>query len=190
MRWTKFATIILLFGAGTLFAQGGAGSGAAALSDQAPAHAPASGDAAQSASVKTGEAAPGPILLADDPAPLLGAKIAETIGRFGAPNSVYAVRGAESWQDDVAFAYTSGFTFFLFGDHLWQIRLTPAYAGSIYGIFLGDASEKVLSTLGQPYEKSVDSFVYRMPYRGYPVKLRLVFTQDKLVDVYLYRADF
>ncbi len=181
---------MLLFGAEAIFARGGAESATPPLSDPATTHAAMPGEANQGSSVSAAGAASSPVLLADDPASLLGAKIVETIGRFGAPNSVYAVRGAESWQDDVAFVYTSGFTFFLYGDHLWQIRLTPAYAGSIYGVFLGDSSEKILSTLGQPYERNADSFVYRMPFRGYPVKLRLVFAQDKLVDVYLYRADF
>lgn len=129
-------------------------------------------------------------LLDDDPAPLLGGTLAGTLDRFGAPSSVYAVRGAEAWQDDVAFGYVAGFTFFIFGDRVWQLRLAAPYAGSIYGLFLGDHSEKALSTLGQPYERTADSLVYRLPYRGYPVKLRLVFASDALVDVYLYRADF
>jgi len=136
-----------------------------------------------------GAASP-PALLDDDPAPLLGSKIAETLGRFGPPSTVYAVRGAEAWQDDVAFNYSSGFTFFLYGDRVWQLRLAPPYAGSIYGLFLGDHSEKILSTLGQPYERTADSLVYRLPFRGYPVKLRLVVANDIIVDVYLYRADF
>lgn len=183
MRWMKLAAVLLLFATEALVAQGGSG----ATPDPAATGQTATGQAAQGGGAKT---ASEPALLADDPAPLLGCTVADTISRFGAPDSVYAVRGPESWQDDVAFAYDSGFTFFLYGDRLWQLRLTPPYAGSIYGLFLGDASDKVLSSLGQPYERQADALVYRMPYKGYPVELKLVFDQDRLVDVYLYRADF
>ncbi|HTX74263.1 MAG TPA: hypothetical protein VMC79_15635 [Rectinemataceae bacterium] len=129
-------------------------------------------------------------MLDDDPAALLGATLGELLGRFGPPATVYAVRGSEAWQDDVAFDYGPGFTFFLFGDRAWQLRLSKPYVGSIYGLFLGDRSDKVLSTLGQPYERLGDSLVYRMPFRGYPVKLKLIFSADVLVDAYLFRADF
>ena len=188
MRWMKLAAIALLVAPGTLFAQGGSGTTA----DSAAAGTAATGPIVPGPAVQWGGAksAVEPTILADDPAPLLGCTVADAITRFGAPDSVYAVRGPESWQDDVAFAYASGFTFFLYGDRLWQVRLTPPYGGSIYGIFLGDASGKVLSSLGQPYERQGDALVYRMPYKGYPVELKLVFDKDSLVDVYLYRADF
>jgi hypothetical protein len=29
-----------------------------------------------------------------------------------------------------------------------------------------------------------------MPYKSYPVKLRLVLQDDRIIDAYLYRADF
>ena len=96
MRWTKFATLMLLFGAEAIFARGGAESATPPLSDPATTHAAMPGEANQGSSVSAAGAASSPVLLADDPASLLGAKIVETIGRFGAPNSVYAVRGAEA----------------------------------------------------------------------------------------------
>jgi hypothetical protein len=131
-----------------------------------------------------------PTVLDDDPAAILGLGLSESLSRFGAPSSVIAVRGDAAWQDDVAFVYGSGFTLFLYGDRIWQLRFTKPYAGSIYGLFIGDPSQKVLSTLGQPYENSPDNFVYRMPYKSYPVRLRLVLQDDRIIDVYLYRADF
>lgn len=129
-------------------------------------------------------------LLDDDPASLLGLAVAEAIGRFGPPESVYAVRGAEEWQDDVAFRYQEGTTLFLYGDRLWQLRFAAPYAGSIYGLFLGDPADKAYSLLGEPYERGETSLVYRMPYQGYPVRLRLDLAEGKLADIYVYRADF
>jgi hypothetical protein len=144
-----------------------------------------------SASLAIGaEGASAPTILEDDPAPLLGMGLGESFARFGAPASVFALRGDEAWQDDVAFVYGTGYTLFMYGDRLWQLRFTKPYAGSIYGLFLGDGSEKALSILGQPYESGPGFMVYRMPFKSYPVRLRLALQDDHLVDVYLYRADF
>lgn len=126
----------------------------------------------------------------DDPAPLLGLSLADSLGRFGSPESVYAVRGAEAWQDDVAFRYAPGYTLFIYGDKLWQLRFASPYAGSVYGLFLGDSADKAYSLLGEPYERSDVTLVYRMPYRGYPVQLRLDLRERAIVDIYVYRADF
>jgi hypothetical protein len=134
-------------------------------------------------------AAFGPIL-EDDPAPLLGLALAEAIARYGAPASVLPVRGEEAWQDDVAFKYRAGYTLFLFGDRVWQLRFAAPYAGSVYGLFVGDSADKACSLLGEPYERLDASLVYRMPYRGYPVRLRLDLKDGAIADIYLYRADF
>jgi hypothetical protein len=131
-----------------------------------------------------------PTILDDDPAGLLGLSLGDFFSRFGAPTSVCAIRGDSAWQDDVAFIYASGYAFFLYNDRLWQLRFTKPYAGSIYGFFLGDNSEKVLSILGQPYENGSGFLLYRMPFKSYPVRLRLALQDDHVTDVYLYRADF
>ncbi len=141
-----------------------------------------------SAETPAGPAAPA--ILSDDPADLLGLILGDCLSRFGAPASVCAIRGDAAWQDDVAFIYASGYTLFLYGDRLWQVRFTKPYLGSIHGLFLGDGSEKVISILGQPYESGSGFLVYRMPYRSYPVRLKLTLLEDHITDVYLYRADF
>lgn len=139
---------------------------------------------AQQAPAETGPA------IGDDPATILGLSVSEVLGRWGPPQSVFSVRGEEAWQDDVAFRYAEGFTLFLYGEKLWQLRLSAPYAGSAYGLFLGDSFDKAYSLLGEPHERSGDRLVYRMPYQGYPVRLRLDLTDGKLSDIYLYRADF
>lgn len=131
-----------------------------------------------------------PALLPDDPASLLGLSLPEAFVSLGVPASVSAFRGEEAWQDDVIFSYAAGYSLFWFGDRLWQIRLQSGYAGSAYGIFLGDQDDKVYSLLGTPFYTSEDSLVYRLPYRGFPVRLRLVLAEGRVQDMYLYRADF
>jgi hypothetical protein len=144
--------------------------------------------AALRADVPAGETAP--LILDDDPAGLLGLSLGDAFSRFGAPTSVCAIRGDSAWQDDVAFVYSSGYTLFLYSDRLWQLRFTEPYGGSIYGLFLGDSSEKALSILGQPYENGSGFLLYRMPYKSYPVRLRLGLKEEHITDAYLYRADF
>jgi hypothetical protein len=145
---------------------------------------------ASSAALSAEPQPPAAAILSDDPSDLLGLGLGESFSRFGAPASVAAIRGDEAWQDDVAFAYPAGYSLFLYGDRLWQLRFTKPYSGSLYGLFLGDDSDKALSILGQPYESGADYLLYRMPFKSYPVRLRLVLLDGRIADAYLYRADF
>ena len=94
--------------------------------------------------------------------------------------------GRMMWLSFIA----TGYTLFLYGDRIWQFRFTKPYPGSIYGLFLGDTLDKILSVLGQPYENGPAFVLYRMPFKSYPVRLRLSLEEDRITDVYLYRADF
>lgn len=129
-------------------------------------------------------------ILEDDPAVLLGMSLGDAFARFGSPTSVAAVRGDLEWQDDVAFLYPAGYSLFIYGDRVWQLRFSEPYGGSIYGLFLGDDSAKAPSVLGQPYESGADYLLYRMPYKAYPVRLRLALREGRVADAYLFRADF
>ena len=133
-------------------------------------------------------AEPTPVL-DDDPSALLGLTLAESLSRLGPPSSVAAVRGDEAWQDDVAFLYAAGYTLFWYGDRLWQLRFAAPYAGSFYGLFLGDPAEKACSLLGQPYASGPDFLLYRMPGKAFPVRLRLVLSEGRVAAAYVYRAD-
>ena len=129
-------------------------------------------------------------VLPDDPASLLGMGLSDALARFGAPSRVEVSRGAEAWQDDVVFVYGGGAGLYWATDRLWQIRFSPGYAGSIYGVFLGDAADKVVSTLGTPYYQDETNLVFRLPFRGYPVRLRVVIAGGVVKELYVYRADF
>jgi hypothetical protein len=116
--------------------------------------------------------------------------LSDALARFGAPARVEVSRGAEAWQDDVVFVYGSGTGLYWATDRLWQIRFSPGYAGSVYGVFLGDAADKVVSTLGTPYYQDESNLVFRLPFRGYPVRLRVVVAGGAVKELYVYRADF
>lgn len=128
--------------------------------------------------------------LPDDPSIVLGSTLSQVLKDFGAPVRVYAARGLEPWQDDVVFEYDSGFSLFLFGDRVWQVRLVSPYAGACFGVFLGDAWDKAYSMLGRPYREEASAAEWRVPFDGFPVRLRVLAMDGKVADLYLYRADF
>ncbi len=128
--------------------------------------------------------------LPDDPATELGLTLAKVFETHGVPAKVYAARGLEPWQDDVVFEYAPGYSLFLFGDRVWQVRLAPPYAGSCFGLFLGDAWDKTYTMLGKPYREEEGAAEWRVPFDGFPVRLRILGKDGKIADIYLYRADF
>lgn len=134
--------------------------------------------------------APEAAIIMDDPAPLLGLVLAEAWSRFGPPVKVAAVRGDSPWQDDVVFIYPTGYALSWSGDRLWQLHFSQGYQGSVYGIFVGDGADKLVSTLGTPYFSSEVSLVFRMAWKGFPVRLRASIAQGKVTDLFVYRADF
>ena len=128
--------------------------------------------------------------LPDDPSPLLNLTLKDAWARLGPPERILAVRGNEPWQDDVAFEYAGGVSLFWYRERLWQIRLSSGYAGSCFGVFLGDSPEKALSLLGQP-SRAPESFLeWRLPYKGYPVHLRALTRDGVITEMYIYRSDF
>lgn len=130
------------------------------------------------------------ILLPDDPAPLLDWTLAEAWSRLGPPRSIQAVRGNEAWQDDVAFDYADGVTVYWYRNRLWQVRLSAGYGGSCFGFFLGDSADKALSLLGTPDRNEPGILEWRLPWRGYPAKLRILTRDGRILEAYVYRSDY
>jgi hypothetical protein len=123
--------------------------------------------------------------LAEDPAVLVGATLADVVARLGAPRSVHAVRGPESWQDDVVFVYADR-DLYWFRDRVWQVGLDAAY-----GLARGDSRDQALALRGEPLERPAGSLVYILPGEAWPLRLRLDFdAQDRVRSLFVYRADF
>lgn len=135
---------------------------------------------------QAGAAAPeAPIVRSADPSTLLGTTLPYVIEAFGAPRAVHAVRGPEAWQDDVVFAY-EGLDLYWFRDRVWQVR-----ADTAYGLKAGDTRETAISLLGEPLHRMEDAFVYQLPSRAWPLRLRIGFdAEGRLTKLFVYRADF
>ncbi|MDR2394070.1 MAG: hypothetical protein LBD93_07955 [Treponema sp.] len=120
-----------------------------------------------------------------DVSSLVGLTLEGLMSRFGFPQSVYAVRGLETWQDDVVFTYEAG-DFYVFKDRVWQIEVKTAY-----GIKIGDNLASISWILGEGTQMYSNYFL--IPLRGYPwpLTLRLNFNSAGLISaIFIYRPDF
>jgi len=123
--------------------------------------------------------------LMQDPSWLVGATLQSIITQFGSPLAVYAVRGQEPWQDDVVFSY-DGIDLYWYQNRVWQVAVTQGY-----GIKKGDPKETVLSVLGEPLIQQDAFLVFRLPSRGWPLRLRVQLSETNTVGgLFVYRPDY
>jgi hypothetical protein len=121
---------------------------------------------------------------------LLGLDLNQAYEKLGVPFEIFPLRGETAEQDDVVFYYKNHLYLFWFRNKVWQVRLDERYKEDFLGIRIGMTREKVIQTLDCSYKIVDESLIFIMPDRGYPVRLRLFFTSNKLKDAYLYRGDF
>ncbi len=74
-----------------------------------------------------------------------------------------------------------------------QLRFGSGIKGTIAGIGIGSSPEEVISLCGPPWIEDGSSLYYNLPWRGGPVRLRLVFEDyeqggEGLFEVYLYQV--
>ena len=120
----------------------------------------------------------------EDPSSLIGLTIKDMISRFGVPDSVYAVRGGESWQDDVVFVYQSG-DFYILKYRVWQVGVKKAHEISI-----GDPRQAVLLVLGEKAKDSGNFITADLPGKGWPLALRCEFDgANRVSALFIYRSD-
>jgi hypothetical protein len=123
---------------------------------------------------------------------LIGLGLADVFARLGAPAEVLAVRGPSPGEDDVVFYYPQHLYLFWFQNRVWQVRFDRRHDGAPFAVRMGSTRSQVaeaLGPLGPPLGELPDGVVYQLEDRGYPVRLRLYFEEDRLVDLYCYRAD-
>jgi hypothetical protein len=121
---------------------------------------------------------------ANDPASLVGASLGDLIAMFGAPQSVYATRGPNTWQDDVVFAY-GDWEFYIYRDRVWQISLK-----AVHGIKIGERREVIPLILGNGVQVYEGFTLYAYSNRSWPVSIRFNTDPNGLVTaIFIYRAD-
>jgi hypothetical protein len=121
----------------------------------------------------------------EDPAGFIGFTLDQLFERFGAPQAVYAARGAEEWQDDVVFVYAQG-DFYIFKDRVWQIGLQSAM-----GIKLGDKRAAILLALGEASRDNGSYLLFPLDPRGWPLALRVnLDSSGAAAAIFVYRDGF
>jgi hypothetical protein len=121
-----------------------------------------------------------------DPITVVGMTLAMVYARYGIPESVYAVRGTEEWQDDVVFVYANGWDLYIYQDRVWQVGLKSAY-----GISLGDPGGVVSLVLGDGVEVYTGYMLYPLPSRSWPLQLRIdLDAAGKVTAIFVFRSDF
>jgi len=120
----------------------------------------------------------------DEPLSFIGMKLDELYQRFGPPQTVYAARGEENWQDDVVFVYNEG-DFYIYRDRVWQVGVK-----SIYGMRIGDAKAVSLLVLGENAQDGGDYVFYPLPGGAWPLSLRINISAGKISSIFVYRPDY
>ena len=101
-----------------------------------------------------------------DPVDAIGLTLAMVYSRYGIPDSVYAARGAEEWQDDVVFVYTEG-DLYVYKERVWKVGLK-----SSNGISVGDSGGMVSLVLGNAVQVYSGYMLYTLPSRAWPLQMR------------------
>ncbi len=115
----------------------------------------------------------------------------EAISRLGAPLSIFPYRGSNPEEDNVVFYYPDNFYLFWFHDRVWQVRVDERWNGDVDGVGMGMSLPEVTDIWGPPVNDWDGQPTWTLPDRGYPVRIRLYFSEDgKLDDIYAYRSDW
>jgi hypothetical protein len=119
-----------------------------------------------------------------DPSQFIGLTLADLYGRYGVPKTVYPVRGAAAWQDDVVFLYDAA-EFFVSGNRVWQVKIHSAF-----NIREGDPKAQVELVMGPGQD--YDTFtIFRLPGSVWPLSFRVNWDGvGRAQALYVYRSDF
>ncbi|MDR3147904.1 MAG: hypothetical protein LBU00_05965 [Treponema sp.] len=119
-----------------------------------------------------------------EPEALIGLTLEGLYSRFGVPQAVYAVRGADEWQDDVVLVYPQG-DFYVYRDRVWQLGIQ-----AIRGLRVGDSREAVLLALGEEAREGEDHFLLSLYGHPWPITLRVnMGGSARVAEIFVYRSD-
>ena len=120
----------------------------------------------------------------DTPTALIGLTIEEMLRRFGAPRSVYAVRGLEEWQDDVVFVYDEA-DFYILRDRVWKVGIRSAYR-----ISAGDPIAAARLHFTELMRAGPDFDIFFLRGYNWPMAVRFNFNSaGRISAIFIYRTD-
>jgi hypothetical protein len=125
-----------------------------------------------------------------DPVSLIGLDLTAAVNVLGLPQSMLPFRGSEEARDDVVFYYPAHFYLFWYKDRVWQVRMDRRYADPVLGLSIGMPRGQAETLCPQAVLTDGDSSYFDITSAHFPVRVRLVFSENALSDVYVYRSDF
>lgn len=84
--------------------------------------------------------------------------------------------------------YPEGLTIWSDYGRIVQLRLDKNWAGRIGRLRIGLSSAELKQIMGEPWIEDELSLYYNLPWNGGPVRLRFVFTDSVLNEIYLYNV--
>ncbi|MCK5735691.1 MAG: hypothetical protein KAH21_04390 [Spirochaetaceae bacterium] len=137
---------------------------------------------------------------AESPSPLphaveftdkLGWTAEDVFNQQNIPESFFSYRGNTSSEDNVVFYYQDATYLFWFHDRVWQVRADERWEGRVDGVSMGMNIQEVVNLWGPPVNDWDEHPTWTLPDRGYPVRIRMYFSDDGLLnDIYVYRGDW
>jgi hypothetical protein len=125
-----------------------------------------------------------------DPVGLIGLDPPSAYEVLGPPQEVFSFRGTEASEDNVVYFYPDFIYLFWFKNRVWQVRCDGRFEGTLFGVRLGMRREEVENGNGRTKTVRGDSVYFDVIEAQYPIRVRLVFIDGILSDVYVYRSDF
>ncbi len=125
-----------------------------------------------------------------DPLSFLGSTINDLFSNPTPPDEVYPSRGTVENEDNVVFYYSDGFYLFLYANRVWQVRYDKNYPAAVFELNQGMDKGEIVELKGTPFIENEDNLVYEIDEKSYPLRMKLFFVEDKLDDIYFYRADY
>ena len=81
-----------------------------------------------------------------------------------------------------------GLTVWFIDGRAVQLRFDDKLKGEAGGIGIGVSWDFILLKLGKPWIEDETSLYYNLPWRGAPVRLRFVFNEELVKEIYLYQV--
>ncbi len=133
----------------------------------------------------------GPLPHASEFSEMLGLTAEDVFSRSEIPESIFSYRGNTPDEDNVVFYYPDSIYLFWFQDRIWQVRADERWIGDVNGVRMGMNLQDVRELWGPPVNNRDDNPTWTLPDQGYPVRIRLYFSDTgALNDMYVYRADW
>jgi hypothetical protein len=125
-----------------------------------------------------------------DPTRLIGLDLKSAVDTLGLPQDMFSFRGEVDTSDNVVFYYRNYIYLFWYKDRVWQVRCDRRFSSPVFGFTLGMTREQVQQASGRQLMPLGDSLYFDVEDASYPLRVRLVFAQNVLADLYVYRSDF